>query len=66
MKTYTVLVDGNEQFAFNATDSADALDKARDWGRYHSYDHGMISVRPATANERENWVHNEYIELTAY
>lgn len=52
------------KFAFSATSSNDARIKAQNWGRYHGYSPGRIRVREATETEAENWLHNEYIELT--
>ncbi len=49
------------KFAFNANDDADALNKARAWAHYQGFPSTDVTIRQSSDNERENWLHNEYI-----
>lgn len=50
------------KFAFDASDYTDARIKADVWAQYHGFGDNDVAVRLATDNERENWLHNEYIQ----
>lgn len=56
-------------FAFHAADKDEAKSKVQAWGRKHGFslyypktDTGDLDFRPATAAERESWLHDEYME----
>lgn len=49
------------KFAFNANNTEDALDKASSWAHYHGFVGNDVTIRPASDNERENWLHNEHL-----
>jgi hypothetical protein len=48
-------------FAFHAKDESDALYKAVGWAMYQGFPREDVRVRPATSDEVEYRLHNEYL-----
>ncbi|MCP3966687.1 MAG: hypothetical protein GY718_10105 [Lentisphaerae bacterium] len=56
----TLYFEDEPKFAFHAKNDEDAISKAREWARYHSFPQSDVGVKPATENEKVNWLHDEY------